>query len=217
MNIIFNMDNAFYRAIAKMVDLVWLNVLAVICCIPIVTMGASMTALYYVGLRMVKNEEGSITKNFFHAFRDNFKKSTGIWLLALAVLCFYALDMNILNQGVMDGYGSFKTVVMVAVSAIILFVYLMLCYIFPLLARYENTVKQTIKNAMLLLFAFFPRTLCMGIMYLFPIALMLLSDYFIFFWFFWFFSFPAYMCCVLMVRIFEKTEGASVKEEQVVE
>ncbi len=217
MNIIFNMDNAFYRAIAKMVDLVWLNILTVICSIPIVTMGASMTALYYVGLRMVKNEEGSITKNFFCAFRDNFKKSTGIWLLALAVLCFYTLDMNILKQGIMDGYGSFKTIVMVVVSAIILFIYLMLCYIFPLLARYENTIKQTIKNAMLLLFAFFPRTLCMGIMYLFPIALMLLSDYFIFFWFLWGLSFPAYMCCVLMVRIFEKIEGASVKEEQVVE
>lgn len=213
MNNLFNMDNAFYRAIAKMVDLVWLNILTVLCSIPIVTAGASLTAMYYVGLRMVKNEEGSITKNFFRAFKLNFKKSTIIWLVALFVLLFYSCDMNILKQGIMDAYGNLKTVVMVTVSALMLFVYLILCYIFPLVARYENNIRQTVKNGFLLMFAFFPRTLCMGVMYLFPIALMLLSDYFIFFWLFWGISFPAYLCCQLLVRIFEKTEDASLKEE----
>lgn len=210
---IFNMDNAFYRAIAKMVDLVWLNILTVLCSIPIVTAGASLTAMYYVGLRMVKNEEGSITKNFFRAFKLNFKKSTIIWLVALFVLLFYSCDMNILKQGIMDAYGNLKTVVMVTVSALMIFVYLILCYIFPLVARYENNIRRTVKNGFLLMFAFFPRTLCMGVMYLFPIALMLLSDYFIFFWLFWGISFPAYLCCQLLVRIFEKTEDASLKEE----
>ncbi len=214
MNNLFNMDNAFYRAVGKIVDLVWLNLLTVVCCIPIVTIGSSVTAMYYVGLRMVKNEEGSITKNFFSAFKDNFKKSTCIWLIALVIFLFYSCEMNILKQGIMDGYGSFKTIVFVTISLITIFIYLVLCYIFPLLARYENTIKQTVKNAILLLFAFFPRTLCMGIIYLFPIALMLLSDYFIFFWLLWGFSFPAYLCCQLMIRIFEKTEGASLEEEQ---
>ena len=213
----FSMDNAFFRIVGKMVDLIWLNVLTVICCIPVITAGASLTAMYYVELKVVDNQEGSITKNFFRAFKENFKNDTRIWAVALLILCFYISDMYILKQGVMDGYGSLLTITRVCILAILIFVYMMLCYVFPLLARYDNTIKQTLKNAVLLMFGFFPRSICMGIIYLFPIALMLLSDYFIFFWVLWGLSFPAFCCAQLMTKIFEKTEGASVKEEQDIE
>lgn len=211
---IFSMDNAFFRIVGKMVDLVWLNILTVIFCIPVVTAGASLTAMYYVVMKMVKKEEGSITKDFWKSFRENFKPVTGIWLVVLAVLCFYVCDMYLLKQGVMDGYGSLLTATRIGISAILIFVYLMLCYIFPLMARYDNTVKATLKNAVLLLFGFFPKSVSMGIIYLFPIALMLLSDYFIFIWLLWGLSFPGFCCGQLMVGIFEKTEDASAKEEE---
>ena len=77
---LFNMDNAFYRAVGKMVDLIWLNLLTVLCCIPVVTAGASLTAMYYVSLRMVKNEESSITKNFFKSFKENFQSDKSFLL-----------------------------------------------------------------------------------------------------------------------------------------
>lgn len=210
----FSMDNAFYRAVGKMVDLIWLNLLTIICCIPIVTAGASLTAMYYVTLRMVKNEESSITKNFFKAFKENLRSATGIWLVIMAILCFYAYDIYILNQGIMDGYGSLLTATLIGISVILIFVYLMSCYIFPLLARYDNTVKQTLKNAVLLLFGYFPRSVCMGIIYLFPIALTLLSDYFIFFWLLLGLTFPCYICSQLLIRIFEKTEGTAEEEAE---
>jgi len=213
----FSMDNAFFRTVGKMVDLIWLNLLTVICCIPVFTAGASLTAMYYVELKIVKNQEGSITKNFFKAFKDNFKSATSIWLVVMVALCFYVCDMYILKQGVMDAYGALATVTKICVSAILIFIYMMLCYIFPLLARYNNTLKQTLKNAVLLLFGFFPRSLCMAIIYLFPIALMLLSDYFLFFWLFWGLSFPGFCCGQLMIRIFEKTEDMSARGDQEVE
>ena len=209
----FSMDNAFFRVVGKMVDLIWLNFLTVICCVPIVTAGASLTAMYYVELKMVNNEEGGITKDFFKAFKGNLKNATCIWAVVLVVLSFYSYELFILKQGVMDGYGNLLTITLVGISVIMLFVYLMLCYIFPLLARYDNTIKLTLKNAVLLLFGFFPRSVCMGIIYLFPIALMFLSDYFIFFWLFWGLSFPGYCCSQLMTGIFEKAEEASVQEE----
>jgi len=214
---LFSMDNAFFRAVGKLVDLIWLNVLTVLCCIPVVTAGASLTALYAVELKLVKNEEGGITKSFFRAFKANFKTATGIWCVVLAVLCFYAYDLFILKQGVLDGYGNLLTVTLVVISAILIFIYLVLGYVFPLLARYDAAGKQTVKNAVLLMFGFFPRSLCIGIIYLFPIALTLLSDYFILFWILLGLSFPCFCCCQLFAGIFEKLEGTPAKEEEEVE
>lgn len=211
----FNMDNAFYRGVGKMVDLIWLNLLTVVCSIPIITAGASLTAMYHVALRMVKNEESNITKNFFKSWKENFRPATGIWLVVIAIFCFYGYDMYILKQGVMNEYGNLLTATLICISIILIFVYLMCCYIFPLLARYDNTVKQTLKNAVLLLFGFFPRTLCMGVIYLFPIALTLLSDYFIFFWFLLGLTFPCYICSQLLSKIFEKVDGTSEEETEI--
>ena len=62
---LFNMDNAFWRTMGKIADLIILNILFIICCIPIVTIGASYTALYTVMLKLVKNEEPYIFRGFF--------------------------------------------------------------------------------------------------------------------------------------------------------
>lgn len=82
-------DNVIIRALTKICDMVCLNVLWLICCIPIITIGASTTALYTIMLKMVKNEEGYIFRSFFKAFKENFKQSTIIWiiLLALGIIC----------------------------------------------------------------------------------------------------------------------------------
>ena len=79
------MDNVVTRALTKICDMICLNVIWLICCIPIVTIGASTTALYSVLLKMVKNEEGYIFRSFFKAFKENFRQSTVIWLLFVLV------------------------------------------------------------------------------------------------------------------------------------
>ena len=83
-------DNVIVRALNKICDMVCLNVLWLICCIPVFTIGASTTALYTVMLKMVKNEEGYIFRGFFKAFKENFKQSTIMWLilLALGIVCY---------------------------------------------------------------------------------------------------------------------------------
>ena len=84
------MDNVVMRALSKICDMVFLNVLWVICSIPIVTIGPSTTALYTVMLKIVRNEEGYIFRGFFKAFKENFKQSTVIWLIiaVFSVLCW---------------------------------------------------------------------------------------------------------------------------------
>ena len=93
---LFNFDGPVLQFIHKIVYSVYLNILWFLCCIPIVTVGASTTALFYVTLKMSKNEEGNITKAFFHSFRENLKQGTLIWLILLALGILLGIDGYVL-------------------------------------------------------------------------------------------------------------------------
>ena len=79
MNSFFNYEGPFFNVLNRLSDLVILNVLWFICCLPIVTIGASTTALYYVTIKIVNDEDAYVAKNFFKSFRQNFLQSTVIW------------------------------------------------------------------------------------------------------------------------------------------
>ena len=151
-------DNVIVRALSKICDMVCLNVLWLVCCIPVVTIGASTTALYTVMLKMVKNEEGYIFRGFFRAFKTNFRQSTIIWLilLALGIVCW--IDFRV--AGVMPGTAG---VVMRSIFLLLGFVLLaVMIYVFPLTARYENSIRATFRNALLLAVGRLPYTLLMA-------------------------------------------------------
>ena len=94
----FNLfDNPVVNGIGRIADFVVLNLLWVLCSIPIITIGASTTALYTVMLKIVKNEEGYLVKGFFKAFRENFKQSTVIWLVFLALGIVLLVDFSALR------------------------------------------------------------------------------------------------------------------------
>ena len=80
---IFDLDSPLMNVLNKMADLMWLNILTLICCIPIITAGAALTSMHYVALKIVRNEESYITRNFFKSFKTNFRQATVIWLLLL--------------------------------------------------------------------------------------------------------------------------------------
>lgn len=92
MNSLLNPEGKLMLLFTKIAYSAYLNVLWFICCLPIVTVGASTTALFYVTLKIAKVEEGNITKSFFRAFRQNFKKATIIWLILLTLGIILALD-----------------------------------------------------------------------------------------------------------------------------
>lgn len=148
MSSFFNPDSAVMQWITKIVYSVWLNLLWLICCIPIVTAGASTTALYYVTLKMVRNEEGNITKTFFRAFRENFKQSTKTWLVLLAVGIVLAVDGYTLYH--LRFENAFWTII-TAVFIVVLVAYaIILMYIFPLMARFQNTTLAMVRNSVMI-------------------------------------------------------------------
>ena len=98
MDRLFNMDNKFFTVMGRVADLIMLNVVFLICCLPIVTIGASLTALHYVTLKMARNEESYIIRSFFKSFKQNFKQATVINLIMLAVAAILYMDLRIVGN-----------------------------------------------------------------------------------------------------------------------
>ena len=94
---IFDMDSPVMRFLNRVGDLLILNILMIICCIPVITVGAAYTAMHYVILKMIRGEEGYLIKGFFKSFAGNFKQATVLWLIMLLVIAIYVGDIFIFN------------------------------------------------------------------------------------------------------------------------
>ena len=152
---LFDTDNIVWRFLGRVADLVILNFYSFLCSIPIVTIGASWTALYSVTLKAVKNEESYIAKGFLKGFKENFKQSTIAWLVILLVGTVLFVDIRF-AMGLEGGFGKAFGVTIYAMS----FVYSDDCNVyFPYIARFHATMKQIFKNALLIGIRQFPFTL----------------------------------------------------------
>ena len=141
-----------------------LGVLALICCLPVVTIGASLTALSYVALRVARNEEGYIIKDFFRSFRENLKIATIIWLILLLFITFFSLDIYIINHTEAVFPDFIKIVLMVAIAAILL----LMTYLFPMIAKFQNTLGGYLKNGIMMTILNLPKAILMLVLYLLP-------------------------------------------------
>ena len=142
---IFNYDNPIWRFMGKFCDILILNVLWIVLSIPIVTIGASTTAVYYVTLKLVRDEEGPTIRSFFKSFKENFKQSTAIWLILLAAGALTGFDLYFFLF--LQREPSMLRKVMLAIfGAFAMIVILTGLYVFPLQARFYNPVKRTLFN-----------------------------------------------------------------------
>ena len=156
MSKLFDQDNMFFSIMGVLFDLIILNVLTLLCCLPIVTAGASFTAMHSVLWRMVRHEETYVARQFFDSFKRNLKQSLLPWLAFLLAAIVLVVDgMLARSMGVdaraADGVRRVHGIGDYAIAQ----------YFFPLLSRYENPTSETLKNATKLALGFFPRTLCM--------------------------------------------------------
>ena len=169
----FNMDNKFFVFMGKIADLCMLNLLCIICCIPIVTAGASLTALYYVTMKMVRNEEAYIFRSFFRSFKQKFKKATLINIIMLAAAALLYIDTNIAGK---MGQPAGKILGMIFAAFTLLYVMILL-YVYPLLAKFYNSVKNTFKNAILMAIRHLPYTILMLLICACPILILFIPSF----------------------------------------
>lgn len=157
----FNYDSKLIQTLNRISDLMILNVLTILCSLPIVTMGAAITALYDAIWRMGQ-EEGKLTRAYFAAFKSNFKKATILWLifLPLGIVLLY----NFITVFSADT-SLFATIF--SLFGLIWWL-LSVSWVFPLQSRFENTIWGTFKNSLLFPLGYFPRTLAMAFLNALP-------------------------------------------------
>lgn len=171
----FDFEGPLFVFLSRLADLIWLNILFIICSLPVFTIGASLTAMYYVTLKMAKDEEGYITKSFFKSFKQNFLQATGIWMILLLAGVIIVTDYRIVSEPALSTVitsGMLKNVITIGtifVSIVELFV---ITYVFPILAKFENSVKNTIKNAFFMSIRHLPYTIVLVLIPAVPFVLM---------------------------------------------
>ena len=164
----FGIDSKFYEVVSKIADLVVLNLLFVLFSLPIITMGASTTALYGVTKKMAENREGYIFRNFFQLFKENFRQSTVMWIILLVAAMIPTVDLYIINSLEKTVITTALKGLMLAAALTVLLVFL---YAMALQSTFENTIKNTLKNAFLMGIGYFPWTLLILLITLLPIIL----------------------------------------------
>ncbi len=139
---IFSLDGAFYKWGSLIADILVLSLMWIFFSLPIVTIGASTTALFYVTTRRISEREGYITRDFWEAFKSNFKRATGIWLIHLLMLA--VLYLNITNISLL---GDMSQILLPLQIVILIEITIISFYVYPLTARFEMKWTQIIKTA----------------------------------------------------------------------
>ncbi len=200
---LFDLDSPIVQVLNKVADLMWLNILVIICSLPIFTLGASLTAAHYVALKIKRGEEGYVSKDFFKSFKANFKQSTLIWLLAMVVIGILIGDFYIMNnvEGVEVGY--WVQVLIMATGILVIFT---LMWVFAVQAKFTNTLPGTLKNAFALSILQFPKTIVMVVAYCLPVVACLISMGVFPIAFLFCFSMPVYVSTLLYNKTFKGLE-----------
>ena len=154
----FNYDSPFWSFMSRVADLVILNLLWLLFCIPVFTIGASTAAMYRVTLNMVRGEGGGVVRSFWASFKLNFKQGVLLFLILLIPTLLVIIEVEIYLSGVVA--QSIWMGVVFCFPALL--VSLIGAYIYPLLAQFDNTIKNTLKNAILLSIGNLPYSLVMA-------------------------------------------------------
>ena len=199
---LFSPDSKFMRFMSTLGDLMLLNFIFLLCSVPVVTIGASITALYTVVFRMVREKDSrSVVVQFFRSFRQNFRRATLLWLLLLPAGGVLALDLWLFS--VVTGVMRWLSILFLLLMVLVLFT---AGYAFPLLSQFENGVKGTLKNALFLSLAYLPRTLSVTALNLLPFVLLYCNLYLFlyvgFLWIFLYFSAAAYLNARTLEQVF---------------
>jgi uncharacterized membrane protein YesL len=207
---LLDQDGPVMRALSDLSTLVFLNILTLLFCIPVVTAGASLAAMHYLIIEMIEERGSGLVREFMRRFKENLKNATPIWLILLAAALFLYADYRIIDSG-MAGLPKWTLIPIYAGAFAAAAIYV---YVIPLTARFVYPTSAAFRNAAILAAAYLPRTILMAavtvvIPYILLNVTRLLPLFFILG-----FSFPAYLCALMYTPIFDKMIGKTEEEER---
>ena len=153
----FNSDNVVMRTLSKIFDIGWLTLIYLVFCIPIVTVGAATTSLYYVSAKVLRHNRSYVWREFWHSFKTNFLQSTIAWVVTAIIVVLLWLNMNIVAEtgGEKGGY------LIGAYYALLFIILCISCYIYPIISRFGTKFSQILRLSLYCAFRHFLHTLLM--------------------------------------------------------
>lgn len=167
-------ESSLNKKLVKYVDYMTLSLLWLVFSLPIVTIGASFSALYATYYRTMVEGKGQMMLTFLQTFRQSFKQATLIWVCSVLVtisIRFYLLKLN-----------AFFSVVYWPVMLAVLFLGLSVClYALAQVSRFDQAIQKSLSNAFILSIGYLPQTvllvlllvLSMVIVWLIPILIII--------------------------------------------
>ncbi len=151
----FNPNSSFFRFMGTLASFAVLNWVFLLTCLPIVTIGAALTAMQATQQRYLRIESTKLTRTYWHHFTKNFKQATGTWLILLALAAVFGFNIAFWRGN--PNFWATPVLVVMIVAAVVLGLIAEL--VLPLLGLFQNTVRQTFKNAALMIIPNFFRVL----------------------------------------------------------
>lgn len=167
----FSPDSKFMQVIGRITDLILLNIVYLLTCLPIFTIGAATAAMYTICFRLMREEYSGVIIPYFQAFKANFKQATAIWglLLAAVLPALYYLSRLLRLEGVLR-YAGFLFILIIAIGL------MAASYVFPWVSQFENSTLQALKNALILSISHLPRTVCILAINLMPVIVWIINS-----------------------------------------
>lgn len=209
MHELFQLDSKPMQVALLLFRLMVLNTVTIFCSIPIVTMGTAVTAMHTVCLKLVRNEDPSVLKEYFQAFRSHLRGTFLPWLVTAAVLAILLWDGMLIQSGVFQ----FNTVGIVMLCLVAAGFLLWSMWYYLLQSRYENTARQTAQNAALISIRYFLRSAALLLVGAVPWVILIYAGWTVIIVFFFGFSGTGYLQSILYSRIFQQIEDASLSTE----
>lgn len=205
----FRLDSPLMTILNKIKDMVFLNLCTLLCCIPLVTVGASLTAAHYAALKMRRDCDNHVVKNFFRSFRQNFGQSTLLWLIwaAAAAVCLLSYWM----YSEVDGMLS---ILPGGVAAIGLFLLMLFVWLFPVQARFINPIWRIIQDSFVLACRHFGRTVLMTLTVVLGFFMWCVGIKLLWIPLLFGFSVPIYLSVLLYDSVFLELEAKIISREQ---
>ncbi len=202
---LFDPDSPIMSFLARVADLVILNVLWLLCCLPVVTAGASTTAMYHVVRHLQEESISSVTRDFFRSFKSDFRQATPVYLLLLIPTAAVVMNAWILSAQSSDVVPVYVRAIWMVSALMLTFV---VSFVYPVMAYFDDTVWKTLRTAAVLAVAKLPRTVLISAINLLPIIMLFVSlPFFLRSSIFWLLiggSLTAYLNMLILRPVFKK-------------
>jgi len=198
----FSPDSKIMAVFGRICDLVLLNFAFLLCCLPLFTIGAAVSALYTVSFRMMREEDSHILRQYFRAFRDNFRQATPVFLILLIVVAPALVYFDRVFR--LEGIARWSSLIFLLIALVGL---LTGSIALPWVSQFRNSPRQTLLNGLILSISRLPRALAVTAIWLLPVILWAVNfDLFVkisFLWLALYFAAAAYMCSGLLWHVFK--------------